>query len=296
MDGAFKIIRYNPKATVGSAVIVASVSMAIPVLVTLVLTATLNLSLDANDTSPVGDADIAGLLGGLGSLVVGAILQSLGLILVTAIVAEVVQAAAIGRRLSLEEAWAATAGKRWRVIGLSLLLGLCSTLLMGAYVLSWVPWVQHGDPAVLVLWGAVTLPAFTALMIWFWVRVYYLPMPALLVENIGIVAAIKRGFALTRQSFWRTFGIALLAGVIAGLAGQVLSIPVAVVGQVVQFLVSPQYVLLTLILTQAISQVIVTAFVAPFSSVVTCIQYVDLRIRKEAYDVELLARAGVTGQ
>ena len=33
-DAAFRIIRFNPKATVGSAVLVAAVAMAIPILVT----------------------------------------------------------------------------------------------------------------------------------------------------------------------------------------------------------------------------------------------------------------------
>ena len=36
-DAAFKIIRFNPRATVGSAVLVATVAMAIPVLVTAAL-------------------------------------------------------------------------------------------------------------------------------------------------------------------------------------------------------------------------------------------------------------------
>ena len=35
-------------------------------------------------------------------------------------------------------------------------------------------------------------------MVWFWVRVYYLPVPALMLERVGILAAIGRGFRLTR--------------------------------------------------------------------------------------------------
>ena len=45
-DGAFRIIRFNPKATVGSAVLVAAVAMAIPVLVTAAAHLDLGLSLD----------------------------------------------------------------------------------------------------------------------------------------------------------------------------------------------------------------------------------------------------------
>ncbi len=49
-DAAFRIIRFNPKATVGSAVLVASVAMAIPVLVTTFLSLGLDLSLQVDDT------------------------------------------------------------------------------------------------------------------------------------------------------------------------------------------------------------------------------------------------------
>ena len=36
-----------------------------------------------------------------------------------------------------------------------------------------------------------------------------------------------------------------------------------------------------------------TAFVAPFTAAVASLQYLDQRIRKEAYDVDLMRQAGV---
>ena len=47
-------------------------------------------------------------------------------------------------------------------------------------------------------------------------------------------------------------------------------------------------------MTQALASVLASAFVAPFTAAVTSLQYIDQRIRKEAYDVELMARAGIT--
>ena len=44
----------------------------------------------------------------------------------TGMIAHVTAAAAVGRRLTLGEAWAATHGKRWRLVGLTLLLGLAT--------------------------------------------------------------------------------------------------------------------------------------------------------------------------
>ena len=55
----------------------------------------------------------------------------------------------------------------------------------------------------------------------------------------------------------------------------------------------PEYFLLILVLTQAIGLVIQNAFVAPFTAAVTSLQYLDQRMRKEAYDVELMREAGL---
>src|SRR6187397_576131 len=62
-DAAFRIIRFNPKATVGSAVLVATVAWLVPVMVTALLSFTVDLSLDASGSE--GD-DIVGLIGSIG--------------------------------------------------------------------------------------------------------------------------------------------------------------------------------------------------------------------------------------
>jgi hypothetical protein len=55
-----------------------------------------------------------------------------------------------------------------------------------------------------------------------------------------------------------------------------------------------KYTLIVLTVSQALSQVLSSAFVTPFTSSVTSLQYLDQRMRKEAYDVELMQQAGVT--
>ncbi len=37
-----------------------------------------------------------------------------------------------------------------------------------------------------------------AFVVWFWVRIYYLPVPALMLEPVGVFGAIGRGYHLTR--------------------------------------------------------------------------------------------------
>lgn len=303
-DAAFKIIRFNPKATVGSAVLVAAVAMAIPVLVTALLGSLLDLStagdaLNASPTEPapvMSEEEITGMVGVVGSLVVGSILQAIGLILVGGMIAHVVAAASIGRRLSLGEAWAATHGKRWRLIGLTVLLGLATTAILAVYVLMWVAVVSaSGGWQVPLVFGLVSVPTFFAFLVWFWVRVYYLPVPSLMLEDLGIFAAIGRGFGLTRRSFWRTFGIALLTFVIAQIAGSMLSAPVSIVSQGLLLGGLPgEAGVFLLIIGQALASVIAAAFVAPFTTSVATLQYIDLRMRTEAFDVVLMQRAGIT--
>jgi len=292
-DGAFRIIRFNPRATVGSAVLVAAVAMSIPVLLTTVLTLAVDLTSDG--TSDVSTGEALAVVGTSGSLLVGTLLQGIGLLLVTGMVARVVAAAAVGRRLSLGEAWAETRGSRWRLIGLAVVLGLMAFAMLAVYVAAWVVVALVAPTAVIVVFGLVTVPAFVVLLVWWWVRVYYLPVPALMIERIGVFAAIGRGFRLTRRQFWRTLGIGLLTGIITGIAGGFLSLPFSIVAQVLALAVpDSQYLALATVVLTALGSVVQTAFVTPFSAAVSSLQYLDQRMRKEAYDVELMAQAGIS--
>lgn len=301
-DAAFKIIRFNPRATVGSAVLVAAVAMTIPLLATAALGAVLELSMadgifaTPEDPATMSGEDVAGFMGVLGSLAVGGVLQGIGLILVGGMIAHVVAAAATGHKLSLGQAWAATRGKRWRLIGLTLLLGLATTLIITLYALSWVVVAMTASGwQVPVVYGVLSVPVFLAFLFWFWVRVYYLPVPALMLEPIGVLDALGRGFRLTRGSFWRTFGIALLTFVIAQLAGTMLTAPISLLSQGVLLGGLPgEAGVFLFVLGQAVASVVTAAFVAPFTTSVATLQYVDLRMRAEAFDVVLMQRSGIT--
>jgi hypothetical protein len=292
-DAAFRVIRFNPKATVGSSVLVAAVTMTIPVVVTAVLTATVDVTLD--ETASPDTASALGFAGSFGSLAVGLVLFIFGSLLVTGMVAHVVAAAAVGRRLSLGEAWAATRGRRWRLVGLAVLLWLGFLLALAVYVAAWVVVALNAPTELVLAWGLVTVPAYVAFMAFFWIRVYYLPVPVLMLEDVTVLGAVARGFALTRRQFWRTLGIALLTGIVVGIASNVLSFPISLIGQVGSIAVGGQYALLILIVSQALAQVASAAFATPFTSAVTSLQYLDQRMRKEAYDVELMRQAGLTG-
>ncbi|MDO9456821.1 hypothetical protein [Nocardioides sp.] len=293
-DAAFRIIRFNPKATVGSAVLVAAIAMAIPVLLVGVLTWTVGLTYDPSATE-VSDEDAIGYVVAYGSYAAAAILQGLGLILVTGMVVHVTAAAAVGKRLTLGEAWAATHGRRWRLVGLALVLALATTLILAVYAMFVVLVVLLTPTVAAVLLIIFSVPVLAAFMSWFWIRVYYLPVPALMLEDLGVVSSIGRGYRLSLGGFWRIFGIALLTVVIGAFAGQLLGLPFSIGGTVGSLTVDEDLSLFVTILGTALAQVATTAFVAPFTSTVTSLQYLDQRMRKEAYDVELMRQAGVLG-
>ncbi|GAB2887077.1 hypothetical protein GCM10027026_43810 [Myroides odoratimimus subsp. xuanwuensis] len=304
-DAAFKIIRRNPGATVGSATLVTALTLAIPILVVAVMTQLLDLGLPSgtfdvegstgslSSDDPATTGEVAGLLVALGSFALSMVLQAVGIVLVTGMIAHVTMAAAVGRRLSLGEAWAATGGKRWRLLGLASLLVAAVLAILALYALSWVPVALTEETWVIVGYLLVSLPVLFVALVWFWVRLQYYAVPALMLEPVGVLGAVRRSLALSRRQFWRTLGIAVLTAMVTGVAGSMLSTPVSLVGQLLTFLAdSPEAALLITLVVFAASSTIQYAFTTPFTSTVSALQYLDQRMRKEAYDVELVARTG----
>lgn len=296
-DGAFRIIRYNPKATVGAAALVTAVAMVVPVVVTLVVETTLGTGFSASGevADDLSTREAVGLIASAASLLLGILAAQLGLIFVTGMIAHVTRAAAVGRQMSLAEAWAATHGARWRLLGLALLIGaawtLFLTVLVGVVV---AVAIATGDPLITVLVGLVVGVLAVCLGVWLWVRVTYLAGAALMLETerAGVFRALGRSWTLTDGAFWRTFGIAILTVLVTSFAGGLLTTPLSIGGQLGAVLV-PQYTFAFLAGTQALVLVVQNAFVAPFAAAVSSVQYLDLRIRKEGYDVELMREAGV---
>ena len=131
-------------------------------------------------------------------------------------------------------------------------------------------------------------------MAWGWARLYVLQLPAVIGERLGVFRAVGRAFQLSRRQFWRIFGIALLTGIIVTIAAQVISIPIGIVSQLLPVVVGPRWIGLSVVLGQTLTGVISAAFTTPVFAVVSALLYVDQRIRKEAFDVELMEQAGMT--
>ncbi len=294
-DGAFRIIRYNPKATIGAAVLVSAVAMIVPILAGIATGSTGGLAPDPGSDS-LSDSQVVDLLIALGGLLVGTQLQAIGLLFVSGMIAHVSSAAAVGRKLTISEAWAATRGKRWRLLGMSFLLGLGVVLVVavavGLVVLAAVTFkAPLGEVVVFAL--VLGLALFVGYL-WFWVRIRALAVPTLMLEPVGVFAALGRAIRLSRHQFWRLLGLLLLVTLVIGVAGGIVRLPFSIAGQV--FLTGSTdtgHGLVIYLLLTAVGTVISSAVLQPFSAAVSALLYIDQRIRKEAYDVELLGRAGI---
>jgi hypothetical protein len=109
-------------------------------------------------------------------------------------------------------------------------------------------------------------------------------MPALLLERRGPAGALGRSWSLVSGFWWKCFGTLLIAYLLV----IVLSVAVgAVVGGVLAALTSADS-LLGLVVTQALD-VAVQVFTLPLFAAVTIVLYVDLRVRKEGFDLALMA-------
>ena len=105
--------------------------------------------------------------------------------------------------------------------------------------------------------------------------------PAIVVEGVGSVAGLQRSWRLTRGAFWRTFAVLVVVLLLQTVVGWVLQVPVGL-------LLSGTSTGTQEFVGQAVSAVTSVA-VSPLSLIALTLVYYDLRIRREAFDIEMLA-------
>ena len=292
-DGAFKTIRRNPTAMVGLAAAVTTAFMVIPVVLTLTLAATGNLSFEmlADPVEGTDDALTAAVdLGALSAVsYFGVLFAALATVVLNGMLVRVVADAVLGRRTGVSEAWAATRGRLLRLVGLAAVNGLVVLLLLGAPVAVGVlTGYTLGVGEAFVVGIPLSVAGLVAL-VFVQVRYFQLAPPALVLERIGIFASLRRAGQLSRLQFWRLFGIQLLTVLVVGVAGQVIAVPLGLVGFAGTALLPGTGGALVLVFSTYLSQILVGAVTTPFNSGVVALQYVDQRIRKEGLDVQLIA-------
>jgi hypothetical protein len=111
-------------------------------------------------------------------------------------------------------------------------------------------------------------------------------IPALILERRGVGGALSRSIELTKGHFWHVLGVVLTAALIGFTLNGALAAGLNIFAQSA----SPT----TLVLAQAASNAVASVLTTPFVAAATVALYFDLRIRDEAFDVQI-AMAGAQG-
>ncbi|MFF9686444.1 hypothetical protein [Streptomyces sp. NPDC014623] len=233
--------------------------------------------------------------------------------LMYAAVPTVLQEAVLGRPITLATVWRRAWTRVVPVIGTLILTALFAlvpvVLLMAAFVaviISLVTMDSDGGAGVAITLGVLGALLTGPLAVWLWIKVCLAPA-AVVFEGQRPVAALRRSSQLVRGDWWRIFGIMLLAGLMAGVAGYVIQMPFSILGlfpgmigtasldedpSPAAVMVAMSGYLIATLLGQLISQIISTTF----PQLVTGLLYVDRRIRTENLGPVLAEAAGVPQQ
>jgi hypothetical protein len=259
---------------------------------------------DLTGTDNLGDPDasLEEATRALGEALLGTALLSLvtliGTVAVTALLTAVTSRAVLGKPVTTKEAWRDARPQVFKLLGLLLLLPLIAA---GIFAVGMLPGALVGltgsseAGAALVFLG---LAGAGVVVLWLMIR-FSLASPALMLERQGIKKAMSRSAKLVRGSWWRVFGIQLLAVIIASVVAMVIAIPFALLAMLVSgdglgdFLTGDAEIGWTYLVVSGIGAVIGSMITFPITAGVTVLLYIDQRIRREALDLDLARAAGV---
>ena len=308
LKGSFSALRKNPAVLFGFTLIVTSVvALASGALVAVPFFGLSSMGDTLSD--PQATADSLGdsftlwfigiVLGYVGLLA----LSGLGGVLLDGVLASAVSQLVIGKKATFREAWAQVKPRLLAMVGTALLL----MLIVGAPLMLWAvvfiaTFFAYGAVgaetvintvfAELALLLPVSLGCFALA-----VRCLYAPICVVL-EQRRPVEAIKRSWALTRGTFWLTFGrlflISFITSFIAGMINQVLG---SVLSIIMFATIDPSaqnpFGSTSFIASAAVLvgiQTLSYALIVPITSAYQTLMYVDERIRRENFAI-ILAQA-----
>jgi hypothetical protein len=292
LDGAFSLYRRNFVTLVG---IVAVATL--PVLLLEVVASVLLLPADPfflrggvrslPDLTPL---QTGSLLGGGLLFVVAGLLGALAGIFETGALATFISESYLGRQLDIRSAYA-RALRRWpALLGMSLFLLLIYGMLFAVVIvpvgLSILLGVVGRSGDILgVLAICLACGILPVLLVVFYVlglRWQFAPQ-AIVVENCGTLDGLRRSWNLITGSFWRVAGINLVLGILIWIISSVVSFSLQFAGALL-----PSFVLVNLLSTVVTSALQMA--VLPIQLATLTLLYYDLRVRKEGFDLEMMAQ------
>lgn len=254
LDAAIKVYRNRPRQMVVATAVVTVPAIVVQTLVQ--LSAGDPQSLTATDeTTGLPTVDGSAFAVYLGGLVVSSLVLVIANNLALAGTTRISIGTYLGEETDWRESLRFALGRFWR---LTALLALSTLGLFVGVLLCVAPaiWLQG-------IWAVA--------------------VPALLVEDRGAVESLGRSSALVKGRFWPVLGAITLGALLASVLQGVLTAPI--IG--LQF-AGVSFLVTSLLL--GIVSLVAVALTTPYLAALIAVIYVDLRVRKEAFDLELLAR------
>jgi hypothetical protein len=297
LDRTFTLYRGNFWVFVGIMVIPAALGIPVTYLVL-----QFDTNLFANPANPVAPSPglIFGFLGWYcGFLFIAMIVYSI----VAAAITYAVSEAYLGRTTTIGAAYRSVRGKLWRLFGVALnvmvrllgimiavgaVVGVVGGLIIAGMAAAGAAAMSAAGPAAAIIVGlfALALYAFAfAAMVYLALR-YAVAIPVLVLEDLGILASIRRSVQLTRGRRGHVFVALLLAWIISMVGLIVFYLPFYV----------PTMIMMTrnhavpswLAMMSSVSAAVGSSITSPIFLIVLVLCYYDTRIRKEAFDLQFM--------
>lgn len=213
---------------------------------------------DYGEASEIGnDADVPFVSIFLGAVVAG-LAWWLAATLSNAALIKSVSESYLGGDATVGEAYRFVWPKLWRLVWAGILVGLIVSI---GFLLLIVPGV------ILAIYFALTTQA-------------------IVVEDVSAKGGMSRSKALASGNRGKVCGLLVLVGIIGALIGGI----IGAAGEALGFLVSAQSAMTSMVISQSFS-LIGQVLVAPIGAAAMILLYYDLRIRKEGFDLEMLAKS-----
>ncbi|GAA4579131.1 hypothetical protein GCM10023194_03900 [Planotetraspora phitsanulokensis] len=301
LDGAIKLIRSNPRATLGLSAIIAAIAIVPRTIGQAVYFQSFN-GLMSDPDSLDTQSMMTGLFAQLAGAVLSLVISYVATTILTGILMRVLGRAVFGGRITVGEAWRLARSRIPALLGLVLLQTLIIVgpllVVIGVFVIVGQSGGFDGlaDGSGVGAFIGLILLLFIAWMVYavFFTTKFALSAPAVVLEQRGVTDGLRRSWGLVKGDSWRVLGILALTGLLAGIAGAVLSVPFTIASSIlgVVSLGSGGGAAIGAAVISSIGGVLSAMIVYPFQAGVSGLLYADRRMRAEAFDLVLQTAAG----
>lgn len=237
------------------------------------------------DTSGAVDFDLSDFYSFIAVAFIAGIIGIVALLVVNAATLRAVADGYMGLKPDRSSSLSLALRRLGTLVGNSLLQGLAvaGVLAIPFVILAFALAVDDGGAGSGIAFAVLFLAAFLVIA-WLFIS-WTVAVPAIVVEQAGAAKALGRSMRLIRGRWWPVFGVIVLVTIIRWVIGGVAGIAVGVV----VFAAPESFVLSAIVDT--IQTIAIDIVLLPFAAAITAVLYFDLRVRKEGFDLELLARS-----